>query len=49
VEVVVDTRGAPAGDEALARLRAQLESDRDFAARSTAIEQAGICWSSPCL
>jgi putative drug exporter of the RND superfamily len=41
VEVVIDSRGAPAPDEELAGLRRQLEQDRDFAAESTTIEEGG--------
>jgi len=41
VEVVVDTEGAPAPDEALARLRARLEQDSDFAAERATIEEGG--------
>jgi putative drug exporter of the RND superfamily len=39
VEVVVDTRGAPAAEEELASLRGQLEQDTDFAAESAIIEE----------
>jgi putative drug exporter of the RND superfamily len=41
VEVVVDTRGAPALDEELASLRRQLEQDSDFAAETATVEQGG--------
>jgi len=41
VEVVVDTRGAPAPDEELARLRGQLERDSDFAAERATVEEGG--------
>jgi putative drug exporter of the RND superfamily len=41
VEVVVDTRGAPALDDQLASLRGQLEQDSDFAAETAAVEQGG--------
>jgi uncharacterized membrane protein YdfJ with MMPL/SSD domain len=39
VEVVVDTRGAPALDEELASLRGQLEQDYDFAAERATTEE----------
>jgi uncharacterized membrane protein YdfJ with MMPL/SSD domain len=39
VDVVVDTRGVPAPDEALASLRGQLEQDSDFAADSATVEE----------
>jgi uncharacterized membrane protein YdfJ with MMPL/SSD domain len=41
VEVVVDTRGAPALDEEVASLRGQLEQDSDFAAKSSTVEEGG--------
>ena len=41
VEVVVDTRGAPAPDKELARLRGQLERDSDFAAERATVEEGG--------
>jgi putative drug exporter of the RND superfamily len=41
VEVVVDTRGAPAPDEEVASLRRQLEQDSDFAAKRATIEEGG--------
>ena len=41
VEVVVDTRGAPAPDEELASLRGQLEQDPDFAAETATVEEGG--------
>jgi putative drug exporter of the RND superfamily len=41
VEIVVDTRGAPALDEEVRALRRQLERDSDFAAKSTTIEEGG--------
>jgi RND superfamily putative drug exporter len=41
MEVVVDTRGAPAADEELANLRGQLERDPDFAAQRATTEQGG--------
>jgi putative drug exporter of the RND superfamily len=41
VEVVVDTRGAPALDEELASLRGQLERDSDFAAERATTEEGG--------
>ena len=41
VEVVVDTREAPAPQEELASLRSQLEQDSDFAAETATIEQGG--------
>jgi RND superfamily putative drug exporter len=41
VEVVVDTGGTPAPDEELARLRALLEQDSDFAADRATIEEGG--------
>jgi putative drug exporter of the RND superfamily len=39
VEIVVDTRDAPAPDAQIARLRGQLGSDPDFAAESAFIEE----------
>jgi uncharacterized membrane protein YdfJ with MMPL/SSD domain len=41
VEVVVDTRGAPASDQQLASLRGRLEQDSDFAAERATIEEGG--------
>jgi putative drug exporter of the RND superfamily len=41
VDVVVDTRGAPAPEAELASLRDQLEQDSDFAAESATIEEGG--------
>jgi putative drug exporter of the RND superfamily len=41
VEVVVDTRGAPAIDQQLASLRSRLEQDSDFAAERATIEESG--------
>jgi uncharacterized membrane protein YdfJ with MMPL/SSD domain len=41
VEVVVDTRGAPASDEELASLRAELEQDSDFGAERATVEEGG--------
>jgi RND superfamily putative drug exporter len=41
VEVVVDSRGAPAAEEELASLRGQLEQDSDFAPESAIIEDGG--------
>jgi putative drug exporter of the RND superfamily len=41
LEVVVDTRDAPALDEELASLRAELEQDSDFGAESTTVEEGG--------
>jgi RND superfamily putative drug exporter len=41
VEIVVDTRGAPAPDEELASLRGQIEQDSDFAADNAVIEEGG--------
>jgi uncharacterized membrane protein YdfJ with MMPL/SSD domain len=41
VEVVVDTRGAPALEEEVAGLRSQLEQDPDFAAESSTVEEGG--------
>jgi len=41
VEVVVDTRGAPAPEEELESLRGQLDQDPDFAAKSATIEEGG--------
>jgi putative drug exporter of the RND superfamily len=41
VEVVVDTRGAPAPEAELASLRDQLEQDSDFAAESATFEEGG--------
>jgi uncharacterized membrane protein YdfJ with MMPL/SSD domain len=41
VEVVVDTRGAPALDEEVAGLRSQLGQDPDFATESAAVEEGG--------
>jgi RND superfamily putative drug exporter len=41
VEVVVDTRGAPAPEAELASLRGQLEQDAEFAAESATIEEGG--------
>jgi putative drug exporter of the RND superfamily len=41
VEVVVDTRGAPAADEKIAELRRQLEQDSDFAVDRSTIEEGG--------
>jgi putative drug exporter of the RND superfamily len=49
VEVVVDTRGAPALDEELASLRGELEQDSDFAAETATVEQGGdlVIYSVP--
>lgn len=41
VEVVVDTRGAPALDEEVASLRSQLGRDSAFAAESATVEEGG--------
>jgi putative drug exporter of the RND superfamily len=41
VEIAVDARGAPASPERIERLRSGLESDPDFAADQSAIEQGG--------
>jgi uncharacterized membrane protein YdfJ with MMPL/SSD domain len=41
VEVVVDTRDAPALEEEVAGLRSQLEQDSDFAAESVTVEEGG--------
>jgi RND superfamily putative drug exporter len=41
VEVVVDTRGAPARDEELASLRGELKQDPEFAAESATVEEGG--------
>src|SRR5918995_1227261 len=41
VEVVVDTRGAPAPEEELESLRGQLDQDPDFGAKSATIEEGG--------
>jgi putative drug exporter of the RND superfamily len=41
LEVVVDTRGAPALDEELASLRRELERDSDFAAERATTEEGG--------
>jgi putative drug exporter of the RND superfamily len=41
VEVVVDTRGAPAGDERITDLRSRLAQDPDFAVDRTTIEEGG--------
>ena len=41
VEVVVDTRGAPATDKKLASLQDQLEEDPDFASKGATIEEGG--------
>jgi putative drug exporter of the RND superfamily len=41
VEVVVDTRAAPAPEEELASLRTQIEQDPDFAAETVIIEEGG--------
>jgi uncharacterized membrane protein YdfJ with MMPL/SSD domain len=41
VEVVVDTRGAPALDEEVAGLRSQLGQDPDFATESATVEEGG--------
>jgi RND superfamily putative drug exporter len=41
VEIVVDTRAAPAPDEELASLRGELEQDPEFAAESSTVEEGG--------
>ena len=41
VEVVVDSRDAPALDEELARLLGRLEQDPDFAAERAVVEEGG--------
>ena len=41
VEVVVDTRGAPASDQQLASLRGRLKQDSDFAAERATFEEGG--------
>jgi uncharacterized membrane protein YdfJ with MMPL/SSD domain len=41
LEIVVDTRGAPALDEQVRALRRELQRDSDFAAESTSIEEGG--------